>query len=125
MGRQTRETQAMILAAAKAEFLEKGFQRASLRSMVQAAGVTTGALYGYYSSKEALFNSFVQDVYRYIVTQFTDTLSAFKNLPMQEQRKSSAHSAAPACRTCLAICMRILRSFACCFSAPRERSMPI
>ncbi len=87
MGRQTRETQAMILAAAKAEFLEKGFQRASLRSMVQAAGVTTGALYGYYSSKEALFNSFVQDVYRYIVTQFTDTLSAFKNLPMQEQRK--------------------------------------
>lgn len=87
MGRQARDTQARILAAAKAEFLEKGFQRASLRSIVQAAGVTTGALYGYYSSKEALFNSFVGDVYRYIVTQFKDTLSAFKNLPMQEQRE--------------------------------------
>ena len=44
-------TQQAILAAAQAEFWEKGFQRASLRSIVKAAGVTTGALYGYYGSK--------------------------------------------------------------------------
>ena len=37
-------TQQAILAAAQAEFWEKGFQRASLRSIVKAAGVTTGAL---------------------------------------------------------------------------------
>ena len=35
--------------------LGEGIQRASLRSIVKAAGVTTGALYGYYGSKEALF----------------------------------------------------------------------
>ena len=46
-----------ILRAAMAEFLDKGFQGASLRQIVKNAGVTTGAFYGYFSSKEALFNA--------------------------------------------------------------------
>lgn len=36
-------TQQKILEAAKQEFLEKGFQGASLRNIVKTAGVTTGA----------------------------------------------------------------------------------
>lgn len=39
-------TQTRILAAAKTEFLEKGFRNASLRTIVKLAGVTTGAFYG-------------------------------------------------------------------------------
>ena len=35
-----------IYASAKKEFLEKGFQGASLRNIVKSAGVTTGAFYG-------------------------------------------------------------------------------
>ena len=46
-----------IQEAAMAEFLDKGFQGASLRQIVKNAGVTTGAFYGYFSSKEALFAS--------------------------------------------------------------------
>lgn len=46
--------------AAKREFLKKGFRAASLRNIVKTAGVTTGALYGYFSSKEALFASIVE-----------------------------------------------------------------
>lgn len=45
-------TQTRILAAAKTEFLEKGFRNASLRTIVKLAGVTTGAFYGYYSNKD-------------------------------------------------------------------------
>lgn len=41
-----------IHIAAKREFLEKGFLGASLRNIVKCAGVTTGAFYGYYDSKE-------------------------------------------------------------------------
>ncbi|MFR2886486.1 MAG: TetR/AcrR family transcriptional regulator, partial [Merdibacter sp.] len=46
-----------IQQAAMQEFLDKGFQGASLRQIVKNAGVTTGAFYGYFSSKEALFNA--------------------------------------------------------------------
>ena len=49
-----------IQEAAMAEFLDKGFQGASLRQIVKNAGVTTGAFYGYFSSKEALFASLVE-----------------------------------------------------------------
>lgn len=67
-------TQQAILAAAQAEFWEKGFQRASLRSIVKAAGVTTGALYGYYGSKEALFEALVGQQYEYIMFPTTERL---------------------------------------------------
>ena len=49
-----------IQRAAMEEFSEKGFQGASLLQIVKQAGVTTGALYGYFSSKEALFASIVE-----------------------------------------------------------------
>lgn len=49
-----------IQQAALEEFLEKGFRGASLRYIVKQAGVTTGAFYGYFSSKEALFASIVE-----------------------------------------------------------------
>ncbi len=42
-----------IQQAAMEEFAEKGFLGASLRQIVKHAGVTTGAFYGYFSSKEA------------------------------------------------------------------------
>lgn len=51
---ETHSTLEHIHIAAKKEFLEKGFRSASLRNIVKSAGVTTGAFYGYYSSKEEL-----------------------------------------------------------------------
>ena len=58
--RETEKTTlTLIHAAAKKEFLEKGFKSASLRNIVKTAGVTTGAFYGYYNSKEELFDALV------------------------------------------------------------------
>ena len=37
-----------IHKAAKAEFMEKGYQKASLRNIVKSVGMTTGAFLGYY-----------------------------------------------------------------------------
>ncbi len=54
-------TQTRILDAGKAEFLEKGYKNASLRSIAQKAGVTTGAIYGYYPDKAALFGALVSE----------------------------------------------------------------
>ena len=48
-----------ILSTAEKEFREKGFLSASLRNIVKTAGVTTGAFYGYFKSKEELFEALV------------------------------------------------------------------
>ena len=74
-----------ILAAAKAEFLEKGYQSASLRNIVKSAGVTTGAFYGYYSSKEALFAALVDEPYRFVLRTYRAAVSQFEQLQPQTQ----------------------------------------
>ncbi len=80
-----RGTQERILAAAKAEFLEKGFKSASLRNIVKNAGVTTGALYGYYAGKEELFAAITGEVYDHLMSRYKAALRAFADLAPQEQ----------------------------------------
>ena len=74
-----------ILNAGKKEFLEKGFKSASLRNIVKEAGVTTGAFYGYFSSKEALYASIVEPHAAAIMGRFMQTQIGFSNLPPEEQ----------------------------------------
>ncbi len=78
-------TQERILEAARAEFLDKGFRTASLRTIVKTAGVTTGALYGYYDSKEALFDALVKESYEYFLSAYRTTLEEFDRLPIEQQ----------------------------------------
>ena len=68
-----------------AEFLDKGFQGASLRQIVKNAGVTTGAFYGYFSSKEALFASIVEPHAAALMGRFMEAQTSFSELPEQEQ----------------------------------------
>lgn len=78
-------TQTRILAAAKTEFLEKGFRNASLRTIVKLAGVTTGAFYGYYSNKEALFSALVEPHAAAIMGKFMQVQDHFAQLPDEDQ----------------------------------------
>lgn len=48
---------AYILDAARAVFEREGFQAASMRQIARAAGYTTGAIYFYFESKEALYGA--------------------------------------------------------------------
>ena len=74
-----------IHTAATQEFLEKGFQAASLRNIVKTAGVTTGAFYGYYGSKEELFDSLVGRQAEYVLHLFDETLEGFEKLSRAAQ----------------------------------------
>ena len=67
------------------EFLEKGFQNASLRNIAKAAGVTTGALYGYYDSKEALFDALVRECYEHFMSRYKRSLETFAQRPAEKQ----------------------------------------
>lgn len=57
-----KETKARLLMSAKQEFMQKGYQGASLRNICKNAGVTTGALYFFFRDKEELFDYLVQPV---------------------------------------------------------------
>ena len=46
--------------AIKAEFLEKGFEGASIRSIGARAGMTSAGLYRHYKDKEDMFNAMVE-----------------------------------------------------------------
>ena len=74
-----------IQDAALAEFLDKGFLGASLRQIVKNAGVTTGAFYGYFSSKEALFNALVEPHAAALMGKFMEAQTSFAELPEEQQ----------------------------------------
>ena len=74
-----------IQQAALAEFLDKGFLGASLRQIVKNAGVTTGAFYCYFSSKEALFNAIVEPHAAALMGRFMEAQTTFAELPEKEQ----------------------------------------
>ncbi len=61
MANPDRSIDPRIMESAKKEFLAHGFEKASLKALCEEAGVTTGALYKRYKSKEDLFCSVVAD----------------------------------------------------------------
>ena len=82
---ETTATLEKIQEAALVEFLDKGFQGASLRQIVKNAGVTTGAFYGYFSSKEALFNALVEPHAAALMGRFMEAQTSFAELPEEQQ----------------------------------------
>ena len=85
MEEMTGTTLENIQKAALAEFSEKGFLGASLRQIVKNAGGTTGAFYGYFSSKEALFASIVEPHAAALMGRFMEAQTTFAELPEAEQ----------------------------------------
>ena len=85
MDEKTVSTLERIQQAALDEFSEKGFLGASLRQIVKNAGVTTGAFYGYFSSKEALFASIVEPHAAALMGRFMEAQTSFAELPEEQQ----------------------------------------
>ena len=85
MNKKEQTTLNRIFSAALQEFLEKGYQSASLRNIVKMAGVTTGAFYGYYKSKEELFEALVGKHYNFLLDRFCKAQKEFAEIPPEEQ----------------------------------------
>lgn len=85
---QEKKTLDKIHEAAKKEFYAKGFLGASLRQIVKEAGVTTGAFYGYYDSKEALFDALVGRQYTEFLNHYREMVEKFKRLSPEDQDRT-------------------------------------
>ncbi len=86
MSEKDQSTLENIHEAGKREFLAKGFRAASLRSIVKEAGVTTGAFYGYYKSKEELFDKLAGEQARAIQARYMQAHADFARLSPEQQR---------------------------------------
>lgn len=49
-----------IVAAAMKEFLQKGFEQASMKNIADCVGMTSAALYRHFDSKQAMFSALVK-----------------------------------------------------------------
>lgn len=90
MNESEKTTLHSIRNAAKAEFLERGYQSASLRTIAARAGVTTGALYGYFKNKEELFDALVGEAYHHILDLYREILDRLTDLSHKERRGDMA-----------------------------------
>ena len=95
------ETERRILETAKKEFLERGFQGTSMRRIAALAGVTTGALYGYFDSKEKIFDSLVEDSYNAVMNAYKDAHVEFAALPYDTQVSGMGDITAKCVEWCL------------------------
>ena len=68
--KNTNLTRKKILEAAYHEIHRQGFQAASLSSILDRSGVTKGALYHYFSDKQALGYSVLEELIKVFVLQF-------------------------------------------------------
>ncbi len=74
-----------LLSCAEEVFLEYGYEKASTNMICKNAGVTTGALFNRYSTKEALFNAVVGPVAEEFKELLYDQKRSFENLVVDEQ----------------------------------------
>ena len=66
---EDKETRNKLLDSAKQEFLEKGYMKASLRTICKNAGVTTGALYFFFQDKEDLLKQLVEEPLKGLISR--------------------------------------------------------
>ncbi|MDE7078533.1 MAG: TetR/AcrR family transcriptional regulator [Clostridia bacterium] len=74
-----------ILECAKAEFMEKGFEGASMRTIAERAGYTTGMVYGRFADKSQLFKELVEEAADKLFVYFSTSEDDFAQLSPQRQ----------------------------------------
>lgn len=75
----------IILECAKEEFMEKGFEGASMRAIAERAGYTTGMLYGRFADKSQLFRELVSAAADRLFGYFSGAEDAFAAFPANRQ----------------------------------------
>ena len=88
MSVKAEKTREKILDTALRHFLKDGFSGASLRNIVRDAGLTTGAFYKYYPTKEMLFDALTDPYVEYIYQIYDQIVEAFEKLSVSDQTRN-------------------------------------
>lgn len=69
----------------------KGYSDASLRTIAEKAGTTTGSIYSRFKDKEGLFSAIVEPAADHLVQMFLHTQETFHGLEEEQQPKEMKH----------------------------------
>lgn len=69
-----KKRRANILEAAKAVFIEHGYERVTMKHIMEAAGVSRGGLYQYFSNKEEVFETILEELLTTTINKTMDLL---------------------------------------------------
>lgn len=84
MAKQIKGVAERILSCAKAEFLDKGYTDASLRT-IAAAETSTNSIYVRFQDKEGLFSAIVEPVLNEMIERFVKIQETFHRMERAEQ----------------------------------------
>lgn len=93
MSEKAEKTREKILDTAIKHFLRDGFSGASLRSIVKDAGLTTGAFYKYYPTKEMLFDALIDPYIEHIYEIYDEIIDDFEKLSAHDQTNNMSNAA--------------------------------
>lgn len=88
MAKQIEGVYEKVLECAKQEFLEKGFKDASLRTIAQNAGTSTGSIYTRFTDKHGLFEALVSSSAAGLKELYLGVQMEFSERPGNEQRET-------------------------------------
>lgn len=77
-----------LLECAMSEFMEMGYQEASLRVIAAKADTTTGSIYTRFRDKEGLFRALVDSTVEELIQWMRDGNDSFADRPAGEQRET-------------------------------------
>ena len=83
MARRIEGVSDQLLRCAREEFMEMGFQEASLRVIAAKAGTSTGSIYTRYGDKDGLFRALTEEAVEGLIESFEAAQSAFDNRPAE------------------------------------------
>ena len=85
MAKQIEGVSERILSCAKAEFLDKGYTDASLRTIAAAAQTSTNSIYVRFQDKEGLFSAIVEPALNEMVERFLKIQEGFHRMDRASQ----------------------------------------
>ena len=88
MARRVEGRSDRLLECAMAEFMEMGYQEASLRVIAAKAETTTGSIYTRFKDKEGLFHALVDTTIDELILWMREGNESFADRPAGEQRET-------------------------------------
>lgn len=78
------ELRVKILESSKKEFFDKGFSKASMRTIAKKSGITVGNIYRYFDGKNSLFDEVVENVYKELFGLLGDNTNQINTSSVEE-----------------------------------------